>query len=242
MPRTPATPAQPGDITHNPAKKSPRRSNSSKTPNKTTVYSSTPRAVLPVFECGEECSCTADAQLSAALVDLQSFYDRIDRGDTSWSGADAQRLAEIRKTFKFTPEERMRMNISGWVVYVAAFIFLVALTSPAKCQTNPAAIPPRAKADSLPTLKPDVELVLTKLQRDLSLLLLQETQLQNQFTQMEKQKPALQAELQSKTASALKDSGIDEKLYELDPNTLQVKQRTTPAPAAAPPAKPDAAK
>lgn len=110
-----------------------------------------------------------------------------------------------------------------------------AAAAPAKL--GPGDVEVKATVVPLPTLKPDVELVLTKLQRDLSLLLLQETQLQNQFTQMEKQKPALQAELQSKTASALKDSGIDEKLYELDPNTLQVKQRTTPAPAA-PPAKP----
>lgn len=101
MPRTPATPAQPGDVSHNPAKKSPRRSNSSKTPNKTTVPELIDDEALvddfPALQRLRPFTHRYIGRLTAALVDLQSFYDRIDRGDTSWSGADAQRLADIRR-------------------------------------------------------------------------------------------------------------------------------------------------
>lgn len=82
---------------HNQAQKLPRASNSLQTLNKTTVAALAPRLVVSAFQCGEECSCTSDEQLLAALADLLALYDRLDAGSASWSGADARRLAEIRK-------------------------------------------------------------------------------------------------------------------------------------------------
>lgn len=139
-------------------------------------------------------------------------------------------------------------RVSMVALLVVEVIVLLFLTTPGHSQVKtPAAVPAaeqpgdvelQAKIIPLPKLKPDVELALLKIRLDLTAIALREAQIidsvNNEYPVLETRKPMLQSELENRLKSALKDSDIDEKLYEIDPKTFGVKKRATPPPAAPP--------
>jgi hypothetical protein len=79
-----------------------------------------------------------------------------------------------------------------------------------------------------PKLKDSVALELKSLQLKVAESNIQLLQLQQQFSRTQDEAQKAQALLMEKLHSALKDSGLDEKKYDLDPNTLEIKEHAQP--------------
>lgn len=102
-------------------------------------------------------------------------------------------------------------------------VTLLVLGIPALAQTP--------KAEPAPKLKPEIALQLRDAQYEQAKLLLQMKALEAQYADLQKKFGAEQEKFIRLAGSALKDSGIDEGKYVLDPDTLDVKVK--PAPPAA---------
>ncbi len=79
--------------------------------------------------------------------------------------------------------------------------------------------------DAPPKLTDKVHAEVRDLQLKLSLTNQQLLQLQQQYAAVEQQGRAIGTELQARLKTALKDAGIDDTVWELDPETLAVKAR-----------------